>query len=485
MSKDEIFAALWPNSIVTDDSLVQCISEIRQALHDEEQTLIKTVPRRGYLFDAPTARPDVPEAAGAAGKQAPPPDRATIIRDDDEFARRLSIAVMPLVNLSGDPAYAYLADALTENLITDLSRIRDSMVVTPNSVFSYKSKQVGVERVAGELGVRYVFTGSLQGSAARVRVNGQLIDAQRGTTVWAERFEYGGPDVWGWQDEVTLKIAGALKFKLVELASRRSGIERPENPDAIDLTMRGVVLFSRFRSRTDIKKARGLFERALQLDPSSVQALVGFAGSHILELGELWADDRARQLQQADAAIARALEIDPLSAEVRYTKANLLLLHGEPRQAIAEYRAAIDLNSTFSHAYARIGQAKLELGRPAETFEPVLTALRLGPPQYRASLCHSYLGMAAFHLGRDGEATERFQKALNTDSRSGRPHAWLAAIYALDGRQVDAQAELAEFGRLHPGHTIASLRASQRSKAPAFRVQRERLYQGLTVAGLP
>lgn len=494
IAKDEIFTALWPDSIVTDDSLVQCISEIRQVLHDDGQRLIKTLPRRGYLFDAAITRSDKEGAAASAAQQTSGaaagdgvanPDHATVMPTEEEFAHRLSIAVMPLVNVSGDPAYDYLADALTENLITDLSRIRDSMIITPNSVFSYKGKRVSVEQVARELGVRYLFTGSLQGSATRIRVNGQLIDARRGTNLWAERFEYDGPDIWRWQDEVTRKIAGTLKFSLVELASRRGGADRPANPDAIDLTMRGVVLFSRFSSRADIIKARGLFEQALRLDPSSVQALVGFAGSHVLELAELWADDPTGQLQQADIAIARALEIDPLSAEVRYTQGNLLMQHGRHEQAIAEYRAAIDLNPSFSHAYSRIGLAMLDLGRPAETFDPVLKALGLSPPEYRTSLCQSYLGMASFHLGRDAEATEWFQKALTTDSRSGRPHAWLAAIHALKGRHDEAQAEIAEFSRIHPGHTIASLKAREWSNVPAFLAQRERFYQGLIEAGLP
>jgi tetratricopeptide (TPR) repeat protein len=170
---------------------------------------------------------------------------------------------------------------------------------------------------------------------------------------------------------------------------------------------------------------------------------------------------------------------------VRYTQGNLFMQHGQHEQAIAEYRAAIDLNPSFSHAYSRIGLAKLELGRPAETFDPVLNALRFSPPEYRTSLCQSYLGMASFHLSQDAEATEWFQKALTTDSRSGRPRAWLAAIHALKGRHDEAQAEIAEFSRIHPGHTIASLKAREWSNVPAFLAQRECFYQGLIEAGLP
>jgi TolB-like protein/DNA-binding winged helix-turn-helix (wHTH) protein len=489
--KDEIFSAVWPDSTVTDDSLVQCVGEIRHALRDSRQRFVRTVPRRGYLFDAPISQSNTQGSVGNVEDQASTGAQAfagtggaPVMQIDEEFARRLSIAVMPLVNLSGDPECDYLADALTENLITDLARIRDSMIITPNSVFRYKGKSVSMQQVASELGVRYLFTGSLQGSAARVRVNGQLIDAQRGTNLWAERFEYDGPDIWGWQDEVTRRIAGTLKLSLVELASRRGVTERPANPDAIDLTMRGVVVFSRFGSSTDVGKARDLFEQALCLEPSSVQALVGFAGTHVLEIMLLWATDPPGQIRQADAAIARALEIDPQCAEVRYTKGNLLMLHGQIEQAIDEYRAAIGLNPSFSHAYSRIGLAKLELGRPAEAFEPVLKALRLSPREFRTSLCQFYLGVAAFHLLRDSEATEWLQQAVTTDSRSGLPHAWLAAIYALNRRHADARAELAEFNRLTPGHTIASLRARERSNEPAFLSQRERFYRGLVQAGL-
>jgi TolB-like protein/DNA-binding winged helix-turn-helix (wHTH) protein len=497
ISKGELFTVLWPDSAVTDDALVQCVCEIRRALHDDERSFVRTVPRRGYLFDAPISRPRLPEAGTSPGSIDPGAATSNaktsvggsggplIQPIDEEFARRLSIAVIPLVNLSGDSEYEYLADGLTENLITDLSRVRDSMIITPNSVFSYKGKSVPAQQVAAELNVQYVLTGSLQRSGSHIRVNLQLIEAASGANLWAERFEYDGPDIWGWQDEVTRRIAGTLKLGLVEVASRRAAIERPRNPDVIDLTMRGLVLFSRFAGRADIVKARVLFEGALRLDPSSVQALVGFAGTHVLDVMLLWAGDPADQIRQAHAAIAQALEIDPQSAEVRYTRGNLLMLDGKHAEAIDEYRLALDLNPSFSHAYSRIGLAKLELGLPAEAVEPVLKALRLSPREFRTSLCYLYLGIAAFHLERDDEATVWLKKAVVADSRYGLPHAWLAAIRALAGRGSDAEAELAEFDRLTPGHTVATLRARERSKNPAFLAQRERFYQGFVQAGSP
>jgi tetratricopeptide (TPR) repeat protein len=147
------------------------------------------------------------------------------------------------------------------------------------------------------------------------------------------------------------------------------------------------------------------------------------------------------------------------SCVTKYTKGNLLMLQGEHALAIDAYRIAINLNPSFSHAYSRIGLAKLELGEPVAAFEPVLKALRLSPREFQTSLCDLYLGIAAFHLERDDEATEWLLKAIATDSRYGLPHAWLAAIYALAHSVSDARAELAEFNRLTPGHTVATLRA--------------------------
>ena len=494
--KSEFFATLWSGSAVTDDALVQCICDIRHALHDDTQQLIKTVPRRGYLMDAallrqePRGAAEVDALRDTATTPANPRSLAAgsvdplLARFDQEFARRLAIAVLPLANLTGDAEYEYVADALTENLITDLSRIRDSMVITPNSVFGYKGKSAPMAQLAGELGVQYVLTGSLQGSSPQFRISVQLAEAETGANLWAERFDCEGPDIWSWQDRVTRRIAGTLKLGLVELASRKAVLARPGDPDAIDLTMRGLVLFSRFAGRADVLKARALFESALRLEPLSVQALVGFAGTHVADLNQLWADDPVGQMHAADAAIARALEIDPQCAEVRYTKGNLLMARGEHAPAIDEYRLAINLNPSFSHAYSQIGLAKLELGEPAAAFEPVLKALRLNPREFRTSLCYMYLGIAGFNLERDDEATEWLLKAIATDSRYGLPHAWLAAIYALADSVSDARAELAEFNRLHPGHTVATLRARERSKNPAFLTQRERFYRGLAKAGL-
>lgn len=471
--KEELFEALWARAAVTDDALVQCISEIRHALGPDGRRLIRTVPRRGYLLDLSADAPAKPRLLGRGKDVGQPPV---------EFAHRLSIAVGRLRNVGVDPACDVVAEALTANLITDLTSIRDSMVLTPNEVIACIDEDQDLRQIVRESDVRYVFTGTVQSFGGRLRVNCQLVDARVGTNLWAERFEYEGIDPWTWQGQVTRHIARILKFGLVEAASSHSEAERSGGPDAIDLTMRAVVLFSRFVTRADVVGARVLFQRALWLDPSSVQALVGFAGTHILELTLLWAEDRETQLTQAEAAIARAMEFDPNSAEVRYTRANLMLLRAEAEEAIAEYRVAVELNPTFSQALSRIGQAMVELGRPADAFEPLLAAMRLNP---RDNMCRFFLGMACFHLGDDDKALAWFEEALAIEQRSAVARAWLAGIHALHNRLAAARVELAKFDRVHPGQTIAGLRANRISRNPETRAQRERLYNGLLRAGMP
>jgi TolB-like protein/Flp pilus assembly protein TadD len=472
VAKEELFEALWARAAVTDDALVQCISEIRHALGPDGRRLIRTVPRRGYMLDLPADTPAQPRLLGRGKDARQPPV---------EFAHRLSIAVGRLRNVGDDPACDVVAEALTANLITDLTSIRDSMILTPNNVIACIDQDRDLRQIARERDVRYVFTGTVQGFGGRLRVNCQLVDARVGTNLWAERFEYEGSDPWTWQGRVTRHIARILKFGLVEAASHHSEAERSGGPDAIDLTMQAVVLFSRFVTRADVADARVLFQRALRLDPSSVQALVGFAGTHILELSQLWAEDWETQLAQAEVAIARAMELDPNSAEVRYTRANLMLLRAEAEQAIAEYRVAVELNPTFSQALSRIGQATVVLGRPADAFEPLFAAVRLNP---RNGMSHFFLGMACFHLGDDDKAVAWFEEALAIDQRSALARSWLAGIYALHNRLAAARVELAEFDRVHPRQTIASLRASQLSRNPETRAQRERLYDGLLRAGM-
>ena len=209
-------------------------------------------------------------------------------------AAHLSLVVLPFANLSGDPAQDYFADGVTENLTTDLSRIRDSFVIARNTAFTFKGKGLDAKEIGKELGVRYVLEGSVQRDGTRVRVNAQLIDAQSGAHLWADRFEEDVTDLFKLQDQVVARLADSLGFALMSAEAEKGA--RSKNPDVIDLTMRGWNLFLRSiaqppkEQRDSSNEARGLFDRALQIDPNDADALAGSAGTYLLAYLLGWGD---------------------------------------------------------------------------------------------------------------------------------------------------------------------------------------------------
>ena len=207
-------------------------------------------------------------------------------------AARLSIVVLPFTNLSNDPAQDYFADGVTENLTTELSRIHNSFVIARNTAFTFKGKNLDAKAIGKELGVRYVLEGSVQRDANRVRVNAQLIDAESGAHLWADRFEDDVADLFKLQDEVVARLARTLQVELVNAEAQRSLHDRPRNPDAIDLTMRGLALLNQPFTKANRFEARDLFEQALTLDPTNADALAGAAYVDSLDYTYGWSDQR-------------------------------------------------------------------------------------------------------------------------------------------------------------------------------------------------
>jgi adenylate cyclase len=187
----------------------------------------------------------------------------------------LSIVVLPFTNLSGDPSQDYFADGITENLTTDLSRIRNSFVIAHNTAFTFKGKNIGAREISKELGVRYVLEGSVQRDQNRVRVNAQLIDGETGAHLWADRFEESITDLFKLQDQVVARLANSLGHELVKAEAQRS--THSTNPDAIDLTMRGWAAMWQPSTKESVTSARDYFERAIKLDPQNPDAAVGLA----------------------------------------------------------------------------------------------------------------------------------------------------------------------------------------------------------------
>ena len=286
--------------------------------------LIVTVPGEGYRFDgltkrfhsAPTGRlrirrPAPVEPRNVVEGAGKPADDAvgSSARLEPPAAPRLSLVVLPFANVGGDASQDYFVDGVTESLTTDLSRISGSVVMARNTAFSYKGKPVDPRAIGRELNVRYVLAGSVQREAARMRVNVQLIDAESGSHLWAERFEKPIAGLFKMQDEIVARLANSLNTQLVTSEARRA--ERAPNPDAMDLYFQGMAWFNKGHTLEYMSQARGFFERALTLDPRNVGALVGSASVDVDIAATYIADDRWERLASAETALTTALSLAP------------------------------------------------------------------------------------------------------------------------------------------------------------------------------
>ena len=393
-------------------------------------------------------------------------------------AAHLSIVVLPFANLSDDPQQDYFADGITENLTTDLSRIRNSFVIARNTAFTFKGKTIDAKEIGKELGVRYVLEGSVQRDQKRVRVNAQLIDAQSGAHLWAERFEEDIADLFKLQDQVVARLANTLGNELINAEARRD--VRIGNLDAFDLTMRGRASLLRFvqqPTRDNNNAARTLLEQALKLDPNDADALACDAATYMIDKALGWTtpdtDYDAKVLGQADRAIA--LDRDDVTAY--YVKSEYLSIVHRPDEALraADVGLAIDPNDSGLNA-AR-GLAANHVGNFEQGKTDTREAMRLSPRDPRIGAWHAYLAYGEIGLGHLDAAIVEANKAVDAGFRVYPAPSFLAAAYALKGDMEEAKTALAEARRLNPKLTVKWM-AELFPKNPA-------LAEGLRKAGLP
>jgi TolB-like protein len=391
--------------------------------------------------------------------------------------------VLPFANLSSDPAQDYFVDGVTESLTTDLSRIRSSFVIGRHTAFTFRGKAVDLKRFGRELNVRYVLEGSVQRSSNRLRVNVQLVDAESGNHIWAERFDKPIADLFDMQDEIVSRLANALDAQLIEAEARRA--ERSLHPDAMDLYFQGMAFANRGTTPEYLTRARGFFERALALDPECIEALVGIANvNEGIAIASL-TDDPAPYLAIAEAASNRALSLAPQHALAHLRLGIVLILTNRAAQGIAECERALALDRNLAHAHAWIGLAKVYIGRAAETEAHVHEALRLSPRDARSYVWLLIVGVAKFHLNADGEAVAWLRRSIEANPNHPVPHFWLAAALARLGALDEAKAAARAGLVLNPGFTIRRLRTQLPSDNPTYRAGRERFHESMRLAGVP
>ena len=362
--------------------------------------------------------------------------------------------MLPFTNLSSDPAQDYFADGITENLTTDLSRLHDSFVIARNTAFAYKGKPIDARQIGKELGVRYVLEGSVQRDQNRVRVNAQLIDAESGAHLWAERFEEDVADLFKLQDQVVARLANTLGYELVKAEAAKGA--RSTNPDANDLVMRGLALrnASSHPSKEKNDASRAFYEQALAIDPNNAAAIAYLAGTYLVEYifgyGNPGIDYDAKILGQSDRAIALARDYDvPYEAKSVY-----LSFSRRYDEAIRSANAGLAVNPNNQDFYHTRAIAEISLGRFDEAKSDLQQAIRLSPHDPLVATMITSLGDIEIGSGRPKSALVEYKKALDAGDRTYWIYANLAASYSLLGKMDEAKPFVAEALRVNPSFTI-------------------------------
>ena len=404
---------------------------------------------------------------------------------DRQPIHRLSIVVLPFNNLSNDPEQEYFADAITNNLTTDLSRIEDSFVIAPNTARTYKGRNLEAKQIGHELNVRYILDGSLRRTENQVRINAQLTDTETGAAVWSDRFDGDWTKSMQLEDEITGRLARRLDLELTNEESRRAQSERPNDPDAVDLAMRAWSVLNQPYSRERLEQSRSLFEQALHIDPGLSTALVGLSRTLATEVNYRWSAAPAEALARADDLVSRVLSASPNNAMAHFVKGEILRAGGKDFEfAIGEYEAAIAINPSLAPAYAQLGHAKIRAGRAEEAFVPLQTAIRLSPRDPLLNIWYFIICHANTHLGRDDAAIEWCRRSVAIGP-FWISYVDLASAYAWTGRKDEAQAAVAELLKLMPNYTVDRWAHEGWSSNPVFLAQYQRIIEGLRKAGLP
>jgi adenylate cyclase len=533
VTKSEIHAAVWPGTIVEDSNLPVQIAALRRVLDEDraQGSCIQTIAGRGYRFVAPVTRRKADGPAPPAGREAarpiPLPARTRLGRGAvrlvgvgvvvamgiaavlwwpwgssgllspmpaavsvappgiiaTKSARRLSIVVLPFANLSNDPEQEYFADGITDDLTTDLSRLADSFVIARATAFTFKGRPSDAKQIGRELGVRYALEGSVQRFANRLRVNAQLIDTETGAHLWAERFDRDTGDLFALQNEITGRIAVALDMELVAAeAARPVG-----NADALDYILRGRAAMMKPPSPARYPDAIRLFERAVELDPHSVEAQSRLAINLMARAVGGMSDSPAPDIARAETLADKALAAAPRNPLAHQAKAQVLRAQHRCEQAIPEYEAVLASNRNFLGV--GLVACKLDVGSLDEVIPLAERGIRLSPRDPEIGVLYLQIGRVHLLQSRTAEAILWFEKARSAMPDHFLTHSALASAYALNGEAERAAAELAEARRLVKDDrysSLARLRTFGSSAPPPVRALWEATYMaGLHKAGMP
>jgi TolB-like protein/tetratricopeptide (TPR) repeat protein len=468
-SRDELFDAVWPNVTVTEGSIAQCVREVRRAIGDPEGRILRTIIKRGYCLDV-----EVRSETSTA-----PPDRAPVARIEQG---RPSLVVLPFQSIPYDPDTEWFADGIVEEITTALSRFRSLFVIARNSAFTFKGQSVDVCDVGRRLGVRYVLEGSVRQAGERVRVTGQLIEAETGSHVWADRFDGVMSDVFELQDQITTAVAGVL-----EPSVRRAEIERATRKPTADLTAYDLYLRAMpgVYARTEAGHGAGkrLLEEAIERDPGFTQARSLLAWLCALGVFAGWEPDleaaRGRAINLAREALASDSSDPLVLARSGFV---LTLLAGMHAEGAALLDRAIAANPNCAEAYVRGGWVSILNGELATAVARADISERLDPLSLDAINCLNLRAAAHFFLRQFDAAIDAAERAIGRAPDYATARGYLIASLAHAGRDEEARAHAAELLSQNPQWTLSRVR-----DVSPFRQEwmMDLLLEGLRRAGIP
>lgn len=391
-----------------------------------------------------------------------------------------SIAVLPFANLSGNPERNYLADGLTEDLITALSKTSQLLVIARTSVAGYKDNPVDVQSIARDLDVRYVLEGSVQRSGDDLRITAQLIDARTGHHLWGERFDRKASDLFAMQDDIVRRVLIELQVKLTDGEHARVASRGTINLDAWLMRLRAMDEVYKFTRESTIR-ARERFWKAHELDPEWGRPLAGIAWSYWWEARKGWADDRDDRIREGIAYAQRAIEMNPNDPLGYMQLGNLLQLQGDNERGVALRQKAVEIAPNDFQANWGLGTLLYRAGKPDRGVEVLKHALKLCP-RPPASLLWS-LSHGQLFAGQYEDAIETARRVVELTPDNDLPYTQMAAAYSALGRLEEARAAAAEVLRIKPAFTVSDLRRDHEDYKDRATV--ESLAGYLLDAGLP
>ena len=480
VSKDDLIASVWGGRIVSDSTLSSRINAARKAIGDsgEGQRLIRTIARKGLRFvGAVRTQQNGAEPAPPSGTA--PDDIHQQGRPALPLPDRPAIAVLPFTNMSGDPEQEYFSDGISEDIITDLSKIAGLTVIARNSSFTYKGRSVDVREIGRELGVRSVLEGSIRRAGQRVRITAQLIDAESGGHLWGDRYDRDLTDIFEVQDDVTHRIVDALKLTLSPAEKARLAESEPSNIDAYDCFLRGrEIMLGKEKNRATFEEAISFLRKALTLDPNYSQAYACLAFAHIFDYQNRWSDDPDNSLQLAKQCAQQAVEKDANEPLAHCVTGLTALFERDVERAKTEVDLALSLSPNLALAHNLLGSIRMYSGQPLEAIPAIEQAMRLDPA-FSHQFLH-FLGTAYLFAGKYETAATLLKQRIMLVPETDFSRVALASALGHLGQADEAHRIWAELKEINPKYSFGEYI----DRRPLRPEDAERIAGGLAKAGL-